>query len=133
MSPTVVGPLSQNVLFRGGRFGRDTAMMLHSSGGPDGPIPSGSMIGSSGIYEGGVVSAMEFVDSGLIEPNRCKFFFNYMEFRELELEDMFAGVEDGDAWVSLEIPPEFVLDSNLERGEMWSKLRNNIREIRGGP
>ena len=89
------------------------------------------MIGSSGIYEGGIVPAMESVDAGLISPDQCKFFFNYMEFRELELNQMFEDVDDdGDAWVSLEVPPEFVLDSDLERGQMWSRLRNQIRAIR---
>jgi hypothetical protein len=50
----------------------------------------------------------------------------------LELEDMFA-VEDGDAWASLEVPPEYVLDSDLERGEMWSKLRNTVKKHRKSP
>mmetsp|Transcript_12413 Transcript_12413/g.26220 ORF Transcript_12413/g.26220 Transcript_12413/m.26220 type:complete len:293 (-) Transcript_12413:82-960(-) len=130
MSPNIMGNLSNNLLFRGGRTGRDTAMLLHSAGGPDGPIKSSNMIGSSGIYEGGIVSAMESVDSDIIPPEQCKFFFNYMEFTEKELNDMFADMEDGDAWVSLEVPPEFVLDSNLERGQMWSRLRNYIRSVR---
>jgi hypothetical protein len=129
MSPNVMGVISDNQLYRGGYDGSDTAMLLHSAGG-DGPVKSDKMIGSSGIYEGGIVSAMESVDSGLIDSSRCKFFFNYMQFTEKELDDMFAGTEDGDQWVSLEIPPEYVLDSDYDRGELWSKLRNNIREFR---
>ena len=129
MSPNVMGVISNNQLYRGGYDGSDTAMLLHSAGG-DGPVKSDKMIGSSGIYEGGIVSAMESVDSGLIDSSRCKFFFNYMQFTEKELDDMFAGTEDGDQWVSLEIPPEYVLDSDYDRGELWSKLRNNIREFR---
>lgn len=133
MSPNVVGAISNNLLFRGGNSGGDTAMMLHSAGGPRGPIPSGEMIGNSGIYEGGIASAMEAVDSGLVDASRCKFFFNYMQFRELELDDMFASLEDGDAWASLEVPTELVLDSDLERGEMWSKLHNAVKRFRISP
>jgi hypothetical protein len=130
MSPNVMGSLSENQLFRGGYDGSDTAILLHSAGGGDGPVKSDSMIGSSGIFEGGIVSAMESADAGVIETNRCKFFFNYMQFTEKELDNMFAGVEDGDAWVSLEIPTDYVLNSDYERGQLWSKLRNSIREIR---
>ncbi|KAL3790316.1 hypothetical protein HJC23_002942 [Cyclotella cryptica] len=133
MSPNVMGSISNNLLFRGGNSGGDTAMMLHSAGGPHGPIQSGDMIGNSGIYEGGIVSAMEAVDSGLIDASHCKFFFNYMQFRELELDDMFASLEDGDAWASLEVPSELVLDSDLERGEMWSKLHNAVKRFRISP
>lgn len=132
MSPNVIGGVSNNLLFRGGNSGSDNAMLLHSAGGQEGHVQSGEMIGNSGIYEGGIVSAMESVDAGLIDASRCKFFFNYMQFRELELEDMFA-VEDGDAWASLEVPPEYVLDSDLERGEMWSKLRNTVKKHRKSP
>lgn len=130
MSPNVMGKLSDNLLFRGGYDGSDSAMMLHSAGGPNGPIKSDTMIGTSGIFEGGIVSAMESVDAGVIEPDRCKFFFNYMQFTQKELDNMFGGVEDGDAWVSLEIPADYVLNSDYERGQLWSKLRNVIRDIR---
>ena len=136
MSPNVMGSLSENLMFRGGRSGSDSAMLLHSAGGADGHVKGTEEIGSSGIYEGGVVSAMEAADAGLANPDQFKFFFNYMQFRENELDDMFQGVVDDDGkldeWVSLEVPPEYVLDSDLERGEMWSKLRNIIREIRRG-
>ena len=106
------------------------AILLHCAGGPGGPVKSDKVIGSSGIYEGGIVSAMESVDAGLVESRSCKFFFNYMQFTEKELNDMFAGTEDGDAWTSLEIPAEYILDSEYERGGLWSKLRNNIQEFR---
>ncbi len=136
MSPNVMGSLSENLMFRGGRSGSDSAMLLHSAGGADGHVKGTDEIGSSGIYEGGVVSAMEAADAGLANPDQFKFFFNYMQFRENELDDMFQGVVDDDGkldeWVSLEVPPEYVLDSDLERGEMWSKLRNIIRDIRKG-
>ena len=78
MSPQIMGSLSDNILFRGGYDGQDSAMLLHSGGGGNGPVNSDSEIGSSGIYEGGIVSAMESVDAGLISQDQCKFFFNYM-------------------------------------------------------
>ncbi|KAL7531448.1 hypothetical protein ACHAXR_004054 [Thalassiosira sp. AJA248-18] len=130
MSPNVMGSVSGNQLFRGGYDGSDSAMILHSAGGPDGPVKSDTAIGTSGIFEGGIVSAMESVDAGLIEPDRCKFFFNYMQFTEKELDDMFSGTEDGDKWVSLEIPTEYILASHYDRGDLWAKLRNSIRQIR---
>lgn len=73
---------------------------------------------------------MESVDAGLIEPDRCKFFFNYMQFTQKELDNMFAGVEDGDAWSSFEVPAGYVLSSDYERGQLWSKLRNILRDFR---
>mmetsp|Transcript_39412 Transcript_39412/g.94803 ORF Transcript_39412/g.94803 Transcript_39412/m.94803 type:complete len:270 (+) Transcript_39412:81-890(+) len=131
MSPNIMGNLADNQLFRGGYDGSDTAMLLHSAGGSGGPVKSDTMIGSSGVFEGGIVSAMESADTGVIEPNRCKFFFNHMQFTEKELDDMFSGAEDGDAWVSLEIPAEYVLNSDYDRGQLWYRLRNNIRVMRG--
>ena len=133
MSPNVLGTVSNNLLFRGGNSGEDSAMLLHSAGGQNGPIQSAEMIGNSGVYEGGIVSAMEAVDAGLVDASQCKFFFNYMQFRELELDDLFSEVEDGDAWSSLEIPSEYVLDSNLGRGELWMKLRGTVKKNRKSP
>ena len=130
MSPNVMGSLSDNVLFRGGYDGNDSAMMLHSAGGPDGPVESEAMIGSSGIYEGGIASAMESADTGEIETNRCKFFFSHMQFTVKELDNMFAGTEDRDAWMSLEIPPEYVLNSDYGRSDLWSKLRTKSQHFR---
>jgi len=78
MSPQIMGSLSDNILFRGGYDGQDSAMLLHTGGGSNGSVKSNSEIGSSGIYEGGIVSAMESVDAGLISQDQCKFFFNYM-------------------------------------------------------
>lgn len=128
MSPNVMGRVSDNSLFRGGYDGSDTAMLLHSAGGPDGPVAADTMIGTSEIFEGGIVSAMESVDAGVIEPEQCKFFFNHMQFTVKELDDMFSATDsDGDQWSSLEIPPEYVLDSDYDRGELWLKLRRTIK------
>ena len=133
MSPNVLGTVSNNLLFRGGNSGEDSAMLLHSAGGQNGHIQSGEMIGNSGVYEGGIASAMEAVDAGLVDASQCKFFFNYMQFRELELDDLFSEVEDGDAWASLELPREYVLDSDLGRGDLWMKLRGTVKKNRKSP
>lgn len=133
MSPTVTSRLANNTLFRGGYDGSDAVMLLHSAGGKDGPVETtGPEIGSSGIYEGGIASAMEAVDAGLIDQSQCKFFFNYMEFSLKQLDEMFGTVEDNDAWTSVEIPPEMVLSSEYARGQLWAKLRGIVKRHSGG-
>ena len=124
MSPTVTSRLANNTLFRGGYDGSDAVMFLHSAGGKE---TTGSEIGCTGIYEGGIASVQKQVDAGLIDPSQCKFFFNYMEFSLKQLDDMFATVEDNDFWTSLEIPSEMVLSSEYARGQLWAKLRGIIK------
>lgn len=142
---SITGVLAHNTLFRGGDAGRDTAMLLHSCGGDDGGggggsnedgtddgivIPGGKQIGTSGVYEGGVRAAVDAADGGLVDPGRFKFFFNYVEFSDGELESMLNAVDDeGDAWAAVEVPPELVLDSNFDRGDAWARIRNGIREM----
>ena len=129
MSPNVMGKVADNLLFRGGYNGNDAAMLLHSAGGGDGPVAADDMIGTSDVFEGGIVSAMEAVDDGRLGPDRCKFFFNHMQFTAQELADMFAATDsEGDRWASLEVPPEYVLDSDYDRGELWRKLRKIIQQ-----
>lgn len=130
MSPFVTGSLSNNTLFRGGYDGSDTAMLLHSGGGLEGSVSSDDEIGSSGIYEGGIVSAMESADAGAIQTNQCKFFFNFMEFTGQQLDDMFHGTEEGDMWMSLEVPTEYILNSDYSRGQLWAKLRNQSQGLK---
>ncbi|KAL3917243.1 MAG: hypothetical protein SGARI_007762 [Bacillariaceae sp.] len=109
------GGVFDRLIYRGG----ESAFCLHSF-----PELGSEEIGTSGIYQGGDLEAME-------NPERVKFFFNYIEFLEQELEDMLeVKHEDGDCWTSVEIPPELVLDSNYDRGELWARLRNAVREDR---
>ena len=73
---SVVGTLGNNILFRGGDAGNDSALLLHSNANiveeKDG---SGSEpIGNSGLYEGGLSAAMEAADEGELDPESCKFF-----------------------------------------------------------
>jgi Uncharacterized ACR, COG1678 len=124
MSPgTVTGALSENLLWKGGMKGGDCAMMLHtvSSLGQD-------EIGTSGVFEGGLASAMETVENGEHQSDQFKFFFNYCQFTPTELDDMLSGVDDdGDAWVSVEVPSGIVF-ADWNRGDCWRYLRNVIRQ-----
>ena len=118
--------LAERLLFRGGEFGGNAALMLHSD--QDLADLSGiEMIGSSGVFQGG----LDFATSAnrTIDPDRTKFFFNYMEFTEPELEAMFDNSEDPSiSWFSVAVPPEFVLDSSYDRGEAWTRIRNILRQ-----
>ncbi|KAG7357467.1 ACR COG1678 domain containing protein [Nitzschia inconspicua] len=109
-----------NLIFRGGDTGGESAFGLHtlSDLGVD-------EIGTSGIYQGGDFSSV----SSVVDSKKVKFFFNYMEFTEQELEDMLeVKYEDGDCWTSVEVPPELVLSSEYDRGEAWARLRNAVRD-----
>jgi len=110
------GGVYENLVFRGGESGGQEAFCLHSI-----DALGKEEIGTSSIYQGGELSKIE-------DPSKVKFFFNYMEFLEQELEDMLEIVhEDGDGWTSVEVPPEMVLISNCHKGEAWSRLRSAIR------
>jgi Uncharacterized ACR, COG1678 len=122
MSEAVKGTLlANNVLYRGGSEGGDSVIMLHSFGGRE-------EIGSSGIYEGGLLEAMAACDNGSANPEQFKFFFNYCQFGVKELEDMLDDEEDGDAWVSVQVAPSMVLNWDWARGECWKQLRNSVRQ-----
>lgn len=122
--PQVVeNPISQNFLFRGGDKGGDGVILLHAREDLKRP-----QIGMSGLYQGGWQEALEMCKSGENTEN-FKAFFNYCEFTEKELEDLLDSVEDGDAWVSLEVPAEFCLNPDFDRGDAWSALRNTILQL----
>ena len=131
---SVYGTLAHNILFQGGDAGNDSAMLLHSYGHSDPDqsvkVECGEMIGTSGIYEGGLYDAMDLVDEGLVDPERFKFFFNYVEFSDNELEGMLAAEDsDGDAWASMEVPSSVILNNDFSRGDGWSYLRNQMRQM----
>lgn len=115
----------QNLLYRGGELG-DAVFMLHSDQAL-GNNADQEMIGTSGIYQGGLDHALE--NSIPLHPGDVKFFFSYMEFTEKELDEMLDNRDDTSTqWVSVEVPPGLVLNSEWERGEAWAKLRNAVRE-----
>ena len=65
-----------------------------------------------------------------LDPEKVKFFFNYMEFTENELENMLeAHQTESDGWVAVEVPPELVLSSDYDRGDAWARLRNAINKF----
>lgn len=115
----------QNLLYRGGELG-NAVFMLHSDQRLSEEADQ-EAIGSSGIYQGGLEHAQ--ANNYDINPDRCKFFFSFMEFTEAELDEMLENREDESTqWVSVEVPPDFVLNSQWERGEAWARLRNAVRE-----
>jgi hypothetical protein len=135
---SVYGTLAHNTLFQGGDFGNDSAILLHSYGEAEGAtdtespssIDCGDMIGTSGIFEGGVHDAMDLADEGLVDPERFKFFFNYVQFTDKELESMLEAADsDGDAWASMEVPSRVILENSFTRGDAWSYLRNQMRKL----
>lgn len=116
----------QNCIYRGGEWG-DSAFMFHS----DKKLASEAgqeMIGNSGIYEGGMNHVL--ANGYDMDPSKVKFFFSYMEFTETELEEMLANRagKNSTEWMSVEVPPEVVLNSDLDKGEAWARLRNGVHE-----
>jgi len=136
----------KNTLFRGGDLGEDIVMMLHSHADDD---SDQEMIGSSGLYEGGLSYIIDAARKGFFfDPaNSVKFFFNYLEFTEQQLDLMFGDDDkvkveqgegdpattrnrirdDSDGWTSVEVHPSFVLRGDYERGSAWERLRNQVR------
>lgn len=124
MTPNVVGMLASNLLWRGGNSGKDSALLLHACGGDD-----AKPVGDSGIYEGGLDQAMDLCNEGLTDASQYKFFFNFCQFSPTEMEQMLNDkYEDGDGWMSLEVPPHIILSDDYGRGDCWKYLRKVVRE-----
>lgn len=114
--------LSENRIFRGGDRGGEGIILLHDHA--DWDVEE---IGNSGVYQGGWDAALKAKEVG---ENSCKVFFNYCEFTELELDGMLGMKrDDGDAWMSLEVDPTFVLDESYDRGDAWKRLRNAVAQL----
>mmetsp|Transcript_12597 Transcript_12597/g.25676 ORF Transcript_12597/g.25676 Transcript_12597/m.25676 type:complete len:263 (-) Transcript_12597:240-1028(-) len=120
MEVKTAGGIFENLIYRGGESGGQEAVFcLHSV--EDMGLEE---IGTSRVYQGGDLERLD----GKNDPSRVKFFFNYMEFLEQELEDMLEIIhDDGDGWTSVEVPPEIVLDNDCDKSEAWSRLRNAVR------
>jgi len=136
---SVYGVLAQNTLFQGGDVGNDSAMLLHVCG-KDSPlseedevasrIDGCDQIGMTGIYEGGLQTAMDLANDGLVDPEKFKFFFNYVEFTDVEMEMMMNEKDsDGDTWCSVEVSPRIILGNEYTRGQAWSYLRRQVRQM----
>lgn len=73
---------------------------------------------------------MQLADEGIVDPERFKFFFNHIQFNDNELKSILNETDtDGDAWASFEVPPELVLNNNFDRGDAWSYLRNQLKQM----
>jgi hypothetical protein len=121
-----LGNLGENILWRGGDAGNDTVMFLHCH-----RIENSSpmnKIGCSGIYEGGLQEVKQRINSGELDSDGCKFFFNFIEFREKELQSIMTETDsDGDAWAVMKVPKEFITNGEYARGDAWSYLRNHMK------
>eukprot|EP00536_Pseudo-nitzschia_multiseries_P014457 jgi/Psemu1/38784/gm1.38784_g len=105
MEESANGGIFENLIYRGGESGGQEAVFVC--------IP---------VYQGGDLEKLDEYD-----PSKTKFFFNYMEFLEQELEDMIAIIhEDGDGWISnlpyirLHVAPSFrqwVYNRGAEEGK----------------
>jgi Uncharacterized ACR, COG1678 len=145
-------------IFRGGDTGQDGLILLRGKtegSGSDGDSDSDETTTTateitSGLYHGGWNEALAAgsqygaLDSG--SRRKFKVFFNYCEFTEAQLEAMLAsstGIatsdsasndddenDDDDAWVSLEVPPDAVLNSEYGPGEAWANFRNAVAQMR---
>jgi hypothetical protein len=124
--------LGKNTLFRGGDLGEQFVMMLHSLS-VSNHHPSQVMIGSSGIYQGGLSYIIDAIHKGeQVGCDSIKFFFNYLEFTETQLNLMFHDEQKNqpgsiDSWISVEVPSFFILHNDYSRGSAWEILRNYIR------
>jgi hypothetical protein len=122
-------PLGDNLLFRGGDKGGEGVILIHNH--KEFGLPE---IGtSSGLYQGGWDAALAASANGEADVNDFKVFFNYCEFTEQEIEDLFQSKEDdGDCWASVEIDSDLVLSEEWDRGDCWKSIRNAISEFRLG-
>ena len=137
-------PLASNLIFRGGDKGRENSvLLLHNQKN----VPKCSEeIGTSGLYHGGFdyiastassssrssssSSAIGSSDKDIdMDGHNFKFFFNYCEFTEDEIEELFASSEDGDAWASVQIhDTSLILNEEWDRGDCWRYIRNSIAQ-----
>lgn len=113
-------PMASNLIYRGGDKGGDHVFMLHNQE----SVGNGEMIGTSGIYQGGLQDALERCGHGDAKAEDFKFFFNFCQFTEIELESML----DSDPWVAVEVPSEYILNADWDRGDCWRQLRNSLQQ-----
>ncbi|CAB9499335.1 Uncharacterized ACR, COG1678 [Seminavis robusta] len=112
-------PMAENLIHRGGDKGGDNVFMLHNQ--PE--IGDGDMIGTSGVFQGGLQEALEACKQGKAKPEDFKFFFNFCQWTEEELESML----DDDPWIAVEVPADYVLSAEWDRSDCWKQLRNALR------
>jgi hypothetical protein len=129
MESKASGGVYENLIFRGGESGGQEAFCLHSTS-----TMGLEEIGTSSIYQGGELDKIK-------DPSKVKFFFNYMEFLEHELEDMLEIIhEDGDGWTSVGkystllcvrydgLQEFFSLNVVIAQLHYWGHSQNNVSE-----
>jgi len=189
---SVYGELAHRTLFTGGNQGKDSVLLFHRLGTPPTAstttqdsfsssslytvtskgtitIQNTKMIGSSGVFQGGIHALQEIINQGILDddphvqfqyPHRdslYKFFFNYIQFTQKELilllqetdpetnnqnnkngisSSFSAKSEENekkkkknsvlDVWTTLQVPSDFILRNDWERGEAWAYLKNYL-------
>ena len=113
--------MSLNLIYRGGDRGSDNVFMLHNQR----SVGEGIEIGTSGIYQGGLQDALEACHKGTAKAEDFKFFFNFCQFTEDELESML----DDDPWIAVEVPSDYILNAEYDRGDCWKQLRNALHRV----
>jgi len=113
-------PMASNLIYRGGDKGGDHVFMLHNQE----TVGDGVMVGTSGVFQGGLQEALEACSSGDAEAEDFKFFFNFCQFTEDELESML----ESDPWIAVECPSEYILNAEWDRGDCWRQLRNALQQ-----
>lgn len=116
-------PLGENLLFRGGDTGGEIVILLHNR-----EELGQSVIGTSGIYQGGWDAALEACATGKADVEDFKVFFNYCEFTEHEIDDLLKSDEEGDSWAAVEVDSDVVLSEDWDRGDCWKRLRNAVAQ-----
>ena len=172
-----IGLVGERPLYMGGENGGDTALLLHkypelsppsqpvgpvgTPVGPDGTEKYSSNIKQPRLFKGGVGLVKDAFGEGLYGPDmeepdqdKFKFYFNYMEFSAIELDDIndetrraMMGLQGGDSdtdggvegsstgsffdgWLCLDFEEEdVVLFNHYARGDAWAMLRNRARVL----
>lgn len=120
-----LGHLGNNILFRGGDSGKEKIMVIHDN--PD--IPS-TPIGTDGMFHGGIEYAINIAsDDNTNNNNSFKFFFNYIEYDVDSLVQILSEEENGDAWISVSVPSDLILNSDLDRGDAWRGIRTVMKDV----
>jgi putative AlgH/UPF0301 family transcriptional regulator len=114
---------AENTLFLGGEAGANTALMLHRFA-----LPGARAVGGSGLYLGGVRSAMEKVEAGEFSPGDFIFVFNECEWEPGVLQQEVEAAR----WTVLRCPPHFLMPPGAGRARtssLWERCRREIRRL----
>ncbi|CAM9325324.1 unnamed protein product [Chrysoparadoxa australica] len=121
MTGADIGPLRENRLYRGGEDGGTAVVMLHPY-----DLPGAEMVGRTGLFQGGLGSAVEAVSSGEAAPADFKFFFNFMEWQGQGLQEQIARGK----WQLVSLSDEALLSQKpMVDQELWSTVRRRLKAM----